>query len=97
MNRLTDLKIRNLSTKTEQMLSDGFGLYLKVRPNSKTKPWIYRFTQNGKTQKMQIGSYPLIGLAEARALARELDSWSFWTPVETIPCCTQNLGVFGEV
>ena len=72
MNRLTDLKIRNLSTKTEQMLSDGFGLYLKVRPNSKTKPWIYRFTQNGKTQKMQIGSYPLIGLAEARALAREL-------------------------
>ncbi|MFZ9116546.1 MAG: Arm DNA-binding domain-containing protein, partial [Burkholderiaceae bacterium] len=56
MNRLTDLKIRNLSTQTEQMLSDGFGLYLKVRPNSKTKPWIYRFTQNGKTQKMQIGS-----------------------------------------
>ena len=73
MNRLTDLKIRNLNTKTEQVLSDGFGLYLKVRPNSKTKPWIYRFTQNGKTQKMQIGSYPLIGLAEARALARELD------------------------
>ena len=73
MNRLTDLKIRNLRTQTEQMLSDGFGLYLKVRPNSKTKPWIYRFTQNGKTQKMQIGSYPLIGLAEARALARELD------------------------
>ena len=73
MNRLTDLKIRSLSTQREQMLSDGFGLYLKVKPNSKTKPWIYRFTQNGKTQKMQIGSYPLIGLAEARALARELD------------------------
>ena len=73
MNRLTDLKIRNFSAPTEQMLSDGFGLYLKVRPNSTIKAWIYRFTQNGKTQKMQIGTYPHVGLAEARALARELD------------------------
>jgi integrase len=73
MNRLTDLKIRNFSAPTEQMLSDGFGLYLKVRPNSTIKAWIYRFTQNRKTQKMQIGTYPHVGLAEARALARELD------------------------
>ena len=50
MNRLTDLKIRNHNTQTEQMLSDGFGLYLKVRPNSTTKTWVYRFTQNSKTQ-----------------------------------------------
>ena len=40
MNRLTDLKIRNFSAPTEQMLSDGFGLYLKVRPNSTIKAWI---------------------------------------------------------
>jgi integrase len=73
MNRLTDLKIRNHNTQTEQMLSDGFGLYLKVRPNSTTKTWVYRFTQNSKTQKMQIGTYPRVSLAEARALARELD------------------------
>ena len=73
MNRLTDLKIRNHNTQTEQMLSDGFGLYLKVRPNSTTKTWVYRFTQNSKTQKMQIGTYPRVSLAEARTLARELD------------------------
>jgi hypothetical protein len=57
MTRLTDLVIRNLKTKTERMVADGEGLYLRLRPNSGQKHWIYRFTQGGKTQKMQIGIY----------------------------------------
>ncbi len=72
MTRLTDLVIRNLKTQTERMVADGEGLYLRLRPNSGEKHWIYRFTQGGKTQKMQIGIYPHIGLSEARERARAL-------------------------
>ena len=72
MTRLTDLAIRNLKTQTERMVADGEGLYLKIRPDSAQKYWIYRFTQAGKTRKMQIGIYPYVSLSEAREQARTL-------------------------
>ncbi|MFZ9315163.1 MAG: Arm DNA-binding domain-containing protein, partial [Burkholderiaceae bacterium] len=72
MTRLTDLAIRNLKPQTERMVADGGGLYLRLRPDGAQKHWIFRFTQAGKTQKMQIGIYPHVGLSEARERARHL-------------------------
>lgn len=72
MTRLTDLAIRNLKSQTERMVADGEGLYLRVRPGATNKFWIFRFTQFGKTWKIQLGTYPYMGLSEARERARAL-------------------------
>lgn len=72
MTRLTDLAIRNLKSQTERMVADGEGLYLRVRPGATNKIWIFRFTQSGKTWKIQLGTYPYMGLSEARERARAL-------------------------
>lgn len=71
MGILTALDVKSAKVETgEQMLADGDGLYLRVRPSGKA--WVYRYTADGKTRKLQIGTYPAISLAEARAKALEL-------------------------
>ncbi|MGH6800748.1 MAG: tyrosine-type recombinase/integrase, partial [Methylocella sp.] len=65
---LTDSAIRAAKSKTGQTvkLSDGGGLQLWVQPSgSKLRNLAYRFA--GKQRKLAIGSYPSIGLKEARA------------------------------
>ena len=47
---------------------DGGGLYLQVAPGN-TKPWLFRFTLNGRAREMGLGSYLAFGLAEARERA----------------------------
>ncbi len=73
--QLTDAQIR--STKSigkSTKLSDGGGLYLEVRATG-SKLWRYRYRLAGKENLFALGTYPAMGLAEARAKrakAREL-------------------------
>ncbi|MEO6967858.1 MAG: tyrosine-type recombinase/integrase [Rhodanobacteraceae bacterium] len=46
-------------------LADGGGLYLLVNPSG-TKLWRYKFRLQGKEQTYSLGSYPELGLAQAR-------------------------------
>ena len=47
---------------------DGLGLYLVVEPSG-SRHWIQRLTVAGKVRQVGHGSFPLVSLAEARALA----------------------------
>lgn len=49
---------------------DGNGLYLQVTETG-AQSWIQRLSIRGKVRQVGHGSYPLVGLAEARALALE--------------------------
>ena len=70
MGQLSELRIKAARPRDkEYMLSDGEGLYLRVRSNGKA--WIYRYTYAGKPAKMSLGTYPAVGLALARRKARE--------------------------
>ena len=44
---------------------DGDGLRLLIKPNGK-KYWVLRFQLSGKRREMGLGTYPVIGLKEAR-------------------------------
>jgi integrase len=50
--------------------SDCPGLYLKITA-PKAASWVLRYQLNGRRSEMGLGSYPALGLAEARATARE--------------------------
>lgn len=45
------------------------GLYLVVQPSG-AKSWAFRHRVAGKPKKLTLGSYPLLGVTEARAAAR---------------------------
>jgi Arm DNA-binding domain len=53
------------------------GLILMVRPSTAKDPanlrrsWVLRFSRGGKRQRIGLGAYPLIGLADARQKARD--------------------------
>ncbi|MHB8622082.1 MAG: tyrosine-type recombinase/integrase [Sulfuricaulis sp.] len=67
MSTLTDVKIRNLKPKAKAFqAADGNGLVLEVRPNGQ-KAWLYRYRLYGRQEKLSIGSYPDLSLAEARS------------------------------
>lgn len=70
MGQLNELQIKAAQPREkEYMLSDGEGLYLRVRSNGKV--WIYRYKQAGKQAKLSFGSYPAVSLAMARRKARD--------------------------
>ena len=50
------------------MHGDGNGLYLRVT-GSGSRSWMQRIVIHGRRRDLGLGSYPAIGLAEARALA----------------------------
>ena len=50
--------------------ADGGNLYLQVAPSG-SKSWIFRYTQDGKTREMGLGSVATFSLAEARERAAE--------------------------
>jgi len=58
----------------ERYLSDGDGLYLRVRTGDARQVWFYRYTMRGKARKMQLGVYGDMGLAAARVRANELSA-----------------------
>ena len=68
MSKLTELKIKNLSELGKY--SDGNGLFFRIK-GSKSKNWLFRFTINGNTREIGLGTYPSISLKKARELANE--------------------------
>lgn len=68
MTLLSDLKIRQAKPETkEYTLKDGNGLFLNVHPNG-SKYWLFRFSWQNKQKRMSFGTYPALGLKEARNL-----------------------------
>ena len=61
--KLTNAKLRSLPIGRK--VSDGGGLYYQPTANNKGK-WSYRFTIDGKSHEMGLGTYPEISLKEAR-------------------------------
>ncbi|MEZ5492011.1 MAG: integrase arm-type DNA-binding domain-containing protein [Gammaproteobacteria bacterium] len=59
------LSPRKVATATQGKYEDGGGLRLVVS-QSGAKKWVLRFTISGKRREMGLGSFPDIGLAEAR-------------------------------
>lgn len=70
--KLNEARIRAAkATDKDQMLSDGAGLYLRIRPGG-SKKWVVRKKYNGKTSIMTLGAYPGISLKQARLKAAEM-------------------------
>lgn len=67
MPKLTDRRVRTL--KQPGMHGDGDGLYVRVGPTG-GKSWILRTVVHGRRKELGLGSASLVGLAEARELAR---------------------------
>lgn len=77
MPRLTDQTLRKKTKTGEHTDAQTPGLTLVVRaststarPNALRRIWTYRFTLDGKRQKLGLGSYPAVTLEEARKKAR---------------------------
>jgi integrase len=67
---LTALKVEKAICppgKAKVMLSDGDGLFLRVRSNG-SKHWFFRFTFGGKVREQCLGAYPDVSLSVARDL-----------------------------
>jgi len=63
---LTDMKIQKTKPQEKSIsLFDGGGLYLLVTPSG-GKLWRFKYRFNGKEKKLAFGSYPEIGLQDAR-------------------------------
>lgn len=69
INLLSDRKIQSCKPRDkEYLLSDGGGLYLRVRPNDK-KDWLFIYSFDGKRKKVGLGALIQTSLATARELA----------------------------
>lgn len=69
---LTDAKIKAAkATGKRYEIIDGDGLYLDVTAAG-VKTWRYRYRILGEREKVTIGQYPAVGLAEARARHLEM-------------------------
>ncbi len=62
--KLTELKCKSL-LRTPGKYGDGDGLQFVVGPNQSAK-WVLRYTAEGKRHEMGLGSYPRVGLRNAR-------------------------------
>ena len=66
MGNLTAAKAKSLSKPG--MHGDGEGLYLSVS-RSGSRSWVQRISIEGRRRELGLGSFPAIGLAQARGLA----------------------------
>ena len=62
------LSVRKVATASPGKYEDGYGLRLVVS-KSGAKKWVLRYTLHGRRREMGLGSYPSVGLADARASA----------------------------
>ncbi|WP_245573470.1 tyrosine-type recombinase/integrase [Marinimicrobium agarilyticum] len=70
---LTDAKVKNAKPKADRKaykLTDGNGLYLLVQANG-TKCWRYNYRFASKRKTLAMGTYPLVGLKDARGALDE--------------------------
>ncbi len=69
---LSDRQVRALRPlRTDKMLSDGGGLYIRVSPTG-AKTFIYRTREGGTARYATLGTYPELSLVEARKKASEI-------------------------
>lgn len=66
VDQLTEAKIRTI-TKVG-LHPDGRGLYLQIRDHG-ARSWIYRYSLNGRTRDMGLGSLAEVSLVKARSKA----------------------------
>lgn len=72
--KLTDLTVRRLPIpERDRFVSDGSNLYLRLRPSGH-KSWVVRRRRGQAIEKVTLGSYPDMSLAEARQKAGEIDT-----------------------
>ena len=72
--KFIDSYLKNLkSEKNWYEKTEASGLGIRVMPSG-GKSWIYRFTLNGKRQKMTLGKYPAVSLKQARELLLKAQS-----------------------
>jgi len=64
----TALEISRLRIDGSHSMGGVTGLYLKVVGGSRS--WVFRYVHGSHRCNMGLGSYPLVGLAEAREAAR---------------------------
>ncbi len=65
-NKLTDIEVKQANTRaSDYKITDGGGLYLLVKNNG-TKCWRLAYRFAGKQKTLAIGTYPQIGLKDAR-------------------------------
>lgn len=74
MGKLTDLQIRAWMKNGEhfELRGDGDGLYLCYRENYSTPVWKFRYRFDGRQRVMNLGSYAVLSLANARKTAKEM-------------------------
>lgn len=70
MAQLTATKVTALAKGKPSRTADSGGLYFIV-PSSGSPFWAMRYTSAGRRKQMTLGSYPDLGLADARAKANE--------------------------
>lgn len=64
---LTDTAIRNVKPKDKPYkMGDTLGLFLLVQPSG-GKLWRLKYRIDGKEKKLGLGTYPDVGLAQARS------------------------------
>ena len=72
INRLTGADLRR---NTPGLFADGEGLWLQVSiaadDKRRNRSWSFRYTRNGRTREMGLGSLNTISLVEARERARK--------------------------
>lgn len=68
--KLTELQVKNSKSGR---LSDGGGLYLDTKPGG-AKAWVLRIMVKGKVMERGLGSFPRVGMRQARDKSEE---WSF--------------------
>lgn len=67
---MSERKVASLKTPGRYAVGGVVGLYLEVS-QSGYRSWVFRFKTEGRRKDMSLGSYPLVGLADARLLASE--------------------------
>lgn len=74
MGKLTDIQIRAWMKNGEhfEQRGDGDGLSICFRENYATPVWKFRYRFAGKQRIMNLGSYAVLSLANARKTAKEL-------------------------
>lgn len=74
MSKLTDMQIRAWIKAGEHFegRGDGDGLVLRYPEDCATPIWRFRYRFSGKARVMDLGSYAVLSLADARKTAKEL-------------------------
>ena len=67
---MNEKDIKALKWESDKRIGLGNGLYLNLRKSSKT--FIVRLQQNGNTQIISIGKYPMLSLKDAKAKSMSL-------------------------